>query len=307
MNFAVYSLWTECNFVHCVCREFPLDNGKGLLLVYSSRQFKTQGGLPAGTATTNVYRHPTFLARTKAIGFQGCSPKEVMFGSDFHQSLYCHLLCGLLHYEEVQFIFSTFAHSIVQAFQTFELIWEDLCFDIRQGILNERITDPSIRAAISKILRPNPQLADMIYKKCSGLSRWYGLIPELFPNAKYVYGILTGSMEPYLKQLRRYAGWLPLVCHDYGASEGWVAANVNPRSPPESATFAVMPNIGYFEFIPLKDRNGGSEPKPVGLTEVKVGEEYEIIVTNLAGITTLLIFHIAFNLIKGRRIAKFTA
>lgn len=265
-------------------REFPLDNGKGLLLVYSSRQFKTKGGLPAGTATTNVFRHPNFLTRTKAIGFQGCSPREVIFGSDFHQSLYCHLLCGLLHYEEVQFIFSTFAHSIVQAFQTFELAWEDLCSDIRHGILNERITDQSIRAAISKILKPNPELADMIYKKCSGLSRWYGLIPELFPNAKYVYGILTGSMEPYLKQLRRYAGWLPLVCHDYGASEGWVAANVKPRSPPESATFAVMPHIGYFEFIPLKDRHGGSEPQPVGLTDVKVGEEYEIIVTNLAGL-----------------------
>ncbi|KAJ8440677.1 hypothetical protein Cgig2_031094 [Carnegiea gigantea] len=212
------------------------------------------------------------------------SPNEVIFGSDFHQSLYCHLLCGLLHYEEVQFIFSTFAHSVVQAFQTFELVWEDLCSDIRHGILNERITDQSIRAAISKILKPNPELADMIYNKCSGLSRWYGLIPELFPNAKYVYGILTGSMEPYLKQLRRYAGWLPLVCHDYGASEGWVAANVNPRSPPESATFAVMPHIGYFEFIPLKDRHGGSEPQPVGLTDVKVGEEYEIIVTNLAGL-----------------------
>lgn len=266
-------------------RDFPLDNGKGLLFVYSSKQFKTKGGLAAGTATTNVFRHPNFLSRTKAMSFQGCSPTEVVFGGDFHQSLYCHLLCGLLHYEEIQYVFSTFAHSIVQAFQTFELIWEDLCSDIRDGILNDRITDPSVRAAMSKLLKPNPELADMIYKKCSGLSKWYGLIPELFPNAKYVYGIMTGSMEPYLKQLRRYAGWLPLVCHDYGSSEGWVAANVNPKSSPETATFAVLPQIGYFEFIPLNEvRNGGSEPKPVGLTEVKVGEEYEILVTSLAGL-----------------------
>lgn len=266
-------------------KEFPIQNGKALVFLYGSRQFKTTGGIPAGTATTNVFRHPKYRELMKGIQSQSCSPDEVIFGSDFHQSLYCHLLCGLLQYNDVQFIHSTFAHSLVQAFQTFEQIWEDLCCDIRDGILHERVTDPSTRAAMSKLLRPNPGLADMIRSKCLGLSKWYGLIPELFPNAKYIYGIMTGSMEPYVKQLRRYAGWLPLVCADYGSSEGWVAANVNPRSPPEDATFAVLPNIGYFEFIPLKEtRNGGTEPKPVGLAEVKVGEEYEIIITNFAGL-----------------------
>ncbi|KAL2892052.1 Jasmonic acid-amido synthetase JAR1 [Bienertia sinuspersici] len=266
-------------------REFPVQNGKALVFIYSSRQFKTEGGLPAGTATTNVFRHPKYSELMKGMQSQSCSPDEVIFGPDFHQSLYCHLLCGLLHYTEVQLVSSTFAHSLVQAFQTFELIWEDLCSDIRDGILNERVTDPCTRAAMSKLLKPNPELADMIYKKCSSLSKWYGLIPELFPNAKYVYGIMTGSMEPYVKQLRRYAGWLPLVCADYGASEGWVAVNVNPRSPPETATFAVLPNIGYFEFIPLNEaRNGVSQPNAVGLTEVKVGEEYEIIITTFGGL-----------------------
>ncbi|KAG4941115.1 hypothetical protein JHK87_044986 [Glycine soja] len=27
-----------------------------------------------------------------------------------------------------------------------------------------------------------------------GLTNWYGLIPELFPNVKYVQGIMTGSI-----------------------------------------------------------------------------------------------------------------
>uniref|UniRef100_A0A803KZJ8 Uncharacterized protein n=1 Tax=Chenopodium quinoa TaxID=63459 RepID=A0A803KZJ8_CHEQI len=266
-------------------REFPIKNGKALVFLYSSRQFITEGGLPAGTATTNVFRHPKYRKLMKGIQSQSCSPDEVIFGSDFHESLYCHLLCGLLNYNDVQIISSTFAHSLVQAFQTFEQIWENLCFDIRFGSLDDRVTDPITRAAMSKLLKPNPELADLIIEKCSGLSKWYGLIPELFPNAKYVYGIMTGSMEPYIKQLRRYAGWLPLVCADYGASEGWIAANVNPRSPPEEATFTVLPNIGYFEFIPLNEtRNGGAEPKPVGLTEVKLGEEYEIILTNFAGL-----------------------
>ncbi|XP_022974649.1 jasmonic acid-amido synthetase JAR1 [Cucurbita maxima] len=277
-------------------KEFPIRNGKALQFIYSSKQFKTKGGLAAGTATTNVYRSAKFKSTMKTIQSQCCSPDEVIFGPDFHQSLYCHLLCGLIFRDEVQFVFSTFAHSIVHAFRTFELVWEELCGDIRDGVLSSRVTALSIRTAMSKILKPNPELADLIYQKCAGLSNWYGLIPELFPNAQYIYGIMTGSMEPYLKKLRHYAGHLPLMSADYGSSEGWVGANVNPMLPPEMATFVVLPNIGYFEFIPLKENSqdqeqegdGGAivakENKPVGLTEVKVGEVYEIIVTNVAGL-----------------------
>lgn len=220
----------------------------------------------------------------KSIQSQGCSPDEVIFGTDFQQSLYCHLLCGLLCWDQVQFIFSTFAHNIVHAFRTFENIWEDLCTDIRVGVLSSKITDTAIRTAISKILTPDPQLANLIQRRCSGMTNWYGLIPTLFPNAKYIYGIMTGSMEPYLGKLRHYGGGLPLVSADYGSSEGWIGANVNPKFSPEETSFCVLPNIGYFEFIPLRDSDGVVEAEPVALTEVKVGEEYEIIVTNFAGI-----------------------
>lgn len=273
-------------------REFPINNGKALSFIYSSKQFKTKGGVLAGTATTNVFRNPGFRHAMKAIHSPCCSPDEVIFGADFHQSLYCHLLCGLILREEVQLVSSTFAHSIVYAFRTFEQLWEELCVDIREGVLNSKVTVPSIRTAMSKLLKPDPELANLIHKKCMGLSNWYGLIPELFPNAKYVYGIMTGSMEPYLKKLRHYAGELPLLTSDYGSSEGWIGTNVKPRVPPELATYTVLPQIGYFEFIPLTELEGtkGDEtflcmdPKPVGLTEVKLGEEYEIVITNPAGL-----------------------
>ncbi|XP_059651277.1 jasmonoyl--L-amino acid synthetase JAR4-like [Cornus florida] len=265
-------------------REFPIGNGKSLQFIYSSKQFKTKGGLAAGTATTNCFSNSQYKDMMMAILSPCCSPDEVIYGGNFQQSLYCHLLCGLLFRDEVQIVSSTFAHSIIGSFKTFEQVWEELCTDIRDGVLSTRVTDQSIRTAMSRLLKPNPELADKIYKICSGLSNWYGLIPELFPNAKYVYGIMTGSMEPYLKKLRHYAGELPLLAADYGASEGWIGSNVNPKLPPELVTFAVLPNIGYYEFIPLSEFvDGFMEPKPVGLTEVKVGEEYEIIVTNFAG------------------------
>ncbi|KAI3498238.1 hypothetical protein L1887_34008 [Cichorium endivia] len=265
-------------------RAFPIGKGKALSFIFGSKQFTTKGGLLAGTATTNVYRSSQFKKTMQAMQTPSCSPDEVIFGSDFHQSLYCHLLCGLIFHQEIQIISSTFAHSIVHSFRTFELVWEELCSDIRTGVLSARITDPSVRTAMSKVLKTNPDLADKIHKKCRGLTDWNGLIPELFPNCKYIYGIMTGSMEPYLKKLRHYAGKVRLLSADYGSSEGWIGANVNPNLPPEMTTYAVLPNIGYFEFLPLKDVDVAGQPKPVGLTDVQVGEEYEVVVTNFAGL-----------------------
>ncbi|OEL18362.1 Jasmonic acid-amido synthetase JAR1 [Dichanthelium oligosanthes] len=187
-----------------------------------------------------------------------------------------------------------FRNRLVHAFQTLEEVWEDLCADIRDGVLSEKVTVPSIREAVAKILKPNPELADSIHKKCMGLSNWYGVIPALWPNAKYVYGIMTGSMEPYLKKLRHYAGDLPLISADYGASEGWVGANIHPTLPPEQVTYAVLPQTGYFEFIPLEKPNAEEtensasihyiESDPVGLTEVKIGKIYEVVITTFGGL-----------------------
>ncbi|CAO2149139.1 unnamed protein product [Urochloa humidicola] len=276
-------------------REYPIAKGKkALQFVFSSKQVATNGGIIATTATTNLYKRPRYKEGMKDMQTQCCSPDEVVFSPDFNQSLYCHLLYGLIYSDEIQQVFAPFSHSIVRAFQTFEDVWEDLCADIRNGVLSEKVTVPSIREAVAKILKPNPELADSIQKKCIGLSNWYGVIPALWPNAKYVYAIMTGSMEPYLKKLRHYAGHLPLISADYGSSEGWVGANINPTVPPEQVTYAVLPQTGYFEFIPLEKpkaeetENSASihyiESDPVGLTEVEIGKIYEVVMTTFGGL-----------------------
>jgi jasmonic acid-amino synthetase len=54
-------------------------------------------------------------------------------------------------------------------------------------------------------------------------------------------------MEPHLMILRHYARHLPLMSADYGSSEGWIGANVNPSLPPEEATFVIaIPTCAKF-------------------------------------------------------------
>ncbi|CAN0914941.1 Indole-3-acetic acid-amido synthetase GH3.10 [Linum grandiflorum] len=289
--------------------KFPVrEGGRVLEFIYSGKQFKTKGGLTVGTATTHYYSSEEFKLKQERTKLFTCSPPEVISGGgggdDYIQITYCHLLLGLFYSDEVEFLTSTFAYSIVQAFAAFEDFWPEICHDIRHGQLSAKIKGGRMRRAVLDLLAgPNPELADRVESRCVELERrrWVGLVAELWPNAKYVYSIMTGAMQPYFRKLRDYAGpGLPLISGDYGSTESWIGVNVDPGLPPEEVTFAVVPSFSYFEFIPLyrKLPSGGCngncvevaagnddfvEGEPVPLSRVEVGQQYEIVLTTFTG------------------------
>ncbi|XP_010905518.1 indole-3-acetic acid-amido synthetase GH3.10 [Elaeis guineensis] len=279
-------------------RLFPVRAGGRILeFIYGSKQFQSKGGLTVGTATTHYFASEEFKTRQKSTDSFVCSPYEVISEGDYNQSTYCHLLLGLAFCDQVEVIASTFAYSIVQAFTSFEELWEELCEDLREGTLSTKITSPEMRRAVMGCLTPSASLASKIEKKCRELeeSNWSSLIPKLWPNAKYIYSIMTGSMQPYLKKLRHHAGDLALICADYGSTESWIGVNLEPSDPPERATFTVIPTFSYFEFIPLyrrKEQDHSSsvitddfvEGEPLPLSEVKVGQQYEVVLTTFTGL-----------------------
>ncbi|KAK2993264.1 hypothetical protein RJ640_015743 [Escallonia rubra] len=282
-------------------RVYPIrEGGRVLEFIYSSKRFKTKGGLTAGTATTHYFASEEFTIRQEQTKSFTCSPKEVISCGDYRESTYCHLLLGLFFSDQVEFITSTFAFSIVQAFRSFEDLWGELCTDIRDGTLStSRITSTKVREAVYDILSPKPSLASRIRASCEELKEadWFGLIPKLWPNAKYVYSIMTGSMLLYMKKLRHYAGRdLPLVSADYGSTESWIGVNVDPSCPPEDVTFAVIPTFSYFEFIPLYRQKNQEystsactiddfiEEDPVPLSKVRIGQQYEVVLTTFTGL-----------------------
>ncbi|ESW21874.1 hypothetical protein PHAVU_005G106500 [Phaseolus vulgaris] len=277
-------------------RVYPTrEGGRILEFIYSSNQFKTKGGLTVGTATTHYYASEEFKTKQEKTKAFICSPYEVISGGDYKQSTYCHLLLGLFLSDYVEFISSAFVYGIVQAFCTFEEVWKDLCNDIRDGTLSSRIKLPKMREAVLCIISSNPSLASKLEASCLELEvvDWFGLVPKLWPNAKYVCSIMTGSMQPYLKKLRHYANGVPLVSGDYGSTESWIGINVDPSLPPEKVTFAVVPTFSYFEFIPLYRHKQDCclvpghdfmEDDPIPLSRVKVGQEYEIVLTTFTGL-----------------------
>ncbi|KAL1560704.1 indole-3-acetic acid-amido synthetase GH3.10-like [Salvia divinorum] len=279
-------------------RMYPTkEKGRVLEFIYSSKRFKTKCGITVGTATTHVYASEEFKMKQHETKSYTCSPQEVISSGDYKQSTYCHLLLGIHYAEEVEYVTSTFAYSVVQAFRSFQEAWREICNDIRDGTLSStKVTIPDVRRAVLEVLRPNPGLALKIEAKCHELERrdWVGLIPELWPNAKYVYSIMTGSMQPYLSKLSHYAGNLALISADYGSTESWIGVNMEPCLPPDKVTFAVIPTFSYFEFIPLRRQSHDTsdyqatddfvEGDPVPLSQVKMGNEYEIVLTTFTGL-----------------------
>ncbi|KAL8201537.1 hypothetical protein R6Q57_012876 [Mikania cordata] len=282
-------------------RVYPTrEGGRILEFIYGSKQFKTKGGLSAGTATTHYFASPEFKLKQQQTNSFTCSPHEVIFCGDYKQSTYCHFLLGLFYSPQVEFITSTFAYCIVQALGLFEDYWRDICNDLYNGTLSPRITVPSIRTSVLDLIKPNTGLATWVGSQCEELeaSNWYGLIPKLWPNAKYIYSIMTGSMQPCLEKLKHYTGdQLPLVSAEYGSTESWIGVNMDPCSAPQNVTFTVVPTFSYFEFIPLYRKAacdtvvgaaGGCddylEGDPVPLSKVKIGQQYEIVLTTFTGL-----------------------
>nr|GME21539.1 indole-3-acetic acid-amido synthetase GH3.6-like [Ipomoea batatas] len=164
--------------------------------------------------------------------------------------------------------------------------WRLLCHDLRTGTLNPRIIDPSVREAVARIVKPNPELAEFIEIEC-GKESWKGIIPRIWRNTKYIDVIVTGSMSQYIPTLNYFGNDLPLVSRVYGSSECLAAVNLNPLSKPTEVAYTIIPTMAYFEFLPVSREIGVPQPNPVqvvDLKDVKLGQEYEVVVTTYAGL-----------------------
>ncbi|KAF8093920.1 hypothetical protein N665_0374s0012 [Sinapis alba] len=259
-----------------------VEKGKGMLFFFASLETSTPDGLPVGSATSWYLKSDYFKNRPSSWYYSYTSPDEVMLGSDSKQSLYCHLLCGLVQRDEVVRIGSIFASSIVRAIKFLEDSWKELCWNIRSGHLSEWITDSDCRNSVSIILggQPRPELSDKIEKICRK-SSWKGIVTKLWPQIKFIDAIFTGSMEQYVPTLNYYCNDLPLVSTIYVASESVFGISIDPLCKPEDVSYTFMPNLAYFEFIPME---GDSNDHVVDLVDVKLGCSYKVFVTTLWGL-----------------------
>lgn len=264
-----------------------LDKGKGLYFLFVKSETKTPGGLLARPVLTSYYKSDHFKTRPYDPYNVYTSPNEAILCADSFQSMYTQMLCGLYEREQVLRVGAVFASGLLRAIRFLNLNWKQLTHDIRTGSLNPKITDPSVRECVARILRPDPELADFVANECAKES-WEGIITRIWPNTKYLDVIVTGAMAQYIPTLDYYSGGLPKACTMYASSECYFGLNLNPMSKPSEVSYTIMPNMAYFEFLPHDPNSPGfscdSPPKLVDLADVEIGKEYELVITTYAGL-----------------------
>ncbi|TXG67299.1 hypothetical protein EZV62_008574 [Acer yangbiense] len=267
-----------------------LEKGKGMYFLFIKSEAKTPGGLVARPVLTSYYKSSQFKNRPYDPYTNYTSPNETILCPDSYQSMYSQLLCGLCQNKEVLRVGAVFASGFIRAIKFLEKHWRLLVNDIRSGTVNPQITDPSVRESVMKILnKPDQKLADFIENECRK-DNWEGIITKLWPNTKYVDVIVTGTMSQYIPTLDFYSNRLPLVCTMYASSECYFGVNLNPLCKPSDVSYTLIPTMAYFEFLPVHRNVNGvtnsiSMPKElVDLVDVKLGQEYELVVTTYAGL-----------------------
>ncbi|KAH7675754.1 GH3 family protein [Dioscorea alata] len=265
-----------------------LDKGKGMYLLFVKSEARTPGGLLARPVLTSYYKSRHFIERPFDPYNVYTSPNEAILCSDSYQSMYAQLLCGLLENSLVLRVGAVFASGFIRAIHFLEKNWPRLAHDILTGTLDAEITDSAVRAAVMKVLKPNPSLASFIETECRKES-WQGIILRLWPNTKYVDVIVTGAMSQYIPTLDFYSGGLPLACTMYASSECYFGLNLNPMRKPSEVSYTLIPTMGYFEFLPVHHRSNSNDETLdhhdlVDLVDVKLGQEYELVVTTYAGL-----------------------
>lgn len=264
-----------------------LDKGKGLYFLFVKAETKTPSGLLARPVLTSYYKSEHFKTRPYDPYMVYTSPDEAILCADSFQSMYTQMLCGLLMRDEVLRVGAVFASGLLRAIRFLQVNWKLLAHDISTGTLNPKITDPSLKECMSKIVKPNPELAEFITKECSG-ENWDSIITRIWPNTKYLDVIVTGAMAQYIPTLDYYSGGLPLSCTMYASSECYFGLNLKPMCKPCEVSYTIMPNMAYFEFLPHEPNapalSRESPPRLVDIADVEVGKEYELIITTYAGL-----------------------
>lgn len=234
----------------------------------------TPGGLVVRSGVSSQLRNG--LLRNSSLN-ASTSPDEVTLCEDMKQSMYSHLLCGLVQRDTVVIMGIVFASGFLRLIKFLEQHWEELCSNIRTGNISDWVADPRCRQAVSSILsEPLPELADSIEKECENKS-WEGMIKKLWPGTKCIETVITGSMAQYIPKLEYYSGGVPLVSLFYATSEGCFGINLKPLTNPYHVTYCLIPWMAYYEFLPI---NGG---ELLDLANVKIGQHYELVVTTFSG------------------------
>jgi hypothetical protein len=244
------------------------------LMVASRAGRATAGGIPVGNPSGAGIRRilrfaPPFWAY----------PPAVLLVEDYPSALYLHALFAL-RARDLGCLEAIYCSHVVNWFGLMEQRAAELVADIAAGTLTASLAlSAGERSALAPWLRPDPARAREVEAALrEGMT---GIGTRLWPGLKVVSSVTTGAFAVSVPRLRALTGPGPAfytTC--FGATEGMLGINLDAANPEH---YVLALGAVHFEFLPAGQVDAAS-PETVGPGEVEVGQEYELVFTNRAGL-----------------------
>lgn len=248
------------------------SGGRGLLLMNMLQSGNTPAGIPAGSGTSGGVQ-----SMKKMLHYFWTSPPEILAIDDQQTAGYLHLLFALQE-RNLAFLSSPFPSAIVQLFGVLGRQWPELVKDLADGRISSHLAlDREQKASLERRLKANPLRAEELKRELSEGMR--GIAQRVWPRMSHISCVVGGSFNIYLDKLSYYIGSLPVFSSSYGATEALIgiATRMNDVS------YVITPRSAFFEFIPVEECFD-PHPATYELDRLKVGELYEVVITNYSGL-----------------------
>lgn len=247
------------------------ENERGLMLTDIVMTTYSKAGIPICSATSGGMK-----AIKNLLPKIYTSPYEVMEVQDKNSALYLHLLFALKE-KNLFYISGVFISNVLDLLRVLEKDSDKLIRDIRRGCINRSLNiDEEKRRKINSYLKPDASRAEQLeYEFSKG---YEGICKRIWPKLTYIATVTGANFSIYDDKVNYYTGGLPIYSPAYGSTEGMIG--INPYI--EHIRYVVIPDTVFYEFIPVNESDK-KDPKTYCINELKVGDNYELLITNYAG------------------------
>lgn len=224
----------------------------------------------SGTVLSEFFRYDrNTLGSTEA---KFTSPETLMFPPEAMDTMYLRLLFALKE-RGVEQIYSPFTWGIAEAFEFLENNWAALCNDIELGRITFALDVPeNFLQRMNGLLLPDKARAQELREIFrEGFDK--PVARRVWKNLRQVIAGGSCSFKIYTAKMKRYTGDLPHSNGFFATSEMLMG-----KAIADSDNYELIPDLNFYEFLPADDT------RPILLSELEVGKDYEVILTNCAGL-----------------------
>lgn len=235
-------------------------------------EFRTSAGIPCGNLSGYTALVQRRIARTQYV-----VPSQCGKIADPLARYYVAVRAAIG--KPVSFFTAANPSTLLTIARTLDSQREKLLKDLHDGTLNADLNLPAdIRASLARRWKPNPSAARTLSTTAEKLGR---LFPrDAWPDDTTLIGTWTGgSMGPYLRQLPKFYGDVPVRDLGLIASEGRFTIPFQNDTP--SGVLDIWSH--YFEFIPESEIDS-PQPTALGAHELTLGGSYFLVPTTAAGL-----------------------